>query len=387
MPIPAFERAGPREFIYFDPSKIRSAILTAGGICPGLNDVIRALVMQLYYVYGAKNIYGIRYGLQGLIPRYRHDHLMLTPEVVDDIHTDGGTILGSSRGPQDITDIVDALERMNVNLLFMIGGDGTIRASIAVQEEIQRRNLKIAVVGVPKTIDNDISYIQKSFGFETAFSVAVNAIEAAHNEAEGAFNGIGLVQLMGRHSGHIAAHAALAMREVNFVLIPEVDFELEGEKGFLEALRRRIVERHHAVIVVAEGAGQDLIRRTQDEPQYDASGNVKLLNIGEFLKAAVIDYFKAAEIPVALKYIDPSYTIRSARANASDSVFAGLLAQNAVHAAMAGKTGIVIGRWGAYFTHLPARLAVSKRKMVDTDGIIWRSVLEATGQPRSFRNE
>lgn len=385
-PLPAFEMAGPREYIYFDPSKVRSAIVTAGGLCPGLNDVIRALVMQLYYIYGSQNIYGIRYGLQGFIPEYKHDHVILTPEMVRDIHLHGGTILGSSRGPQDVCRIVDALERMNVNILFMIGGDGTLRAAIDINEEIQSRGLKIAVVSIPKTIDNDISFLQKSFGFETAFSVAVQAVEAAHNEAKGAFHGVGLVQVMGRHSGFIAVNAALAMREVNFVLVPEVDFDLEGERGFLNVLKRRILQRQHAVIVVAEGAGQKYLRQEQSGVEYDSSGNVVLLNIGRFLRIKITEFFRDQNIPMTLKYIDPSYMIRSARANPVDSVFAGLLAQNAVHAAMAGKTCLVVGRWGAQFTHIPNQVAVSKRKTVDPHSNLWRSVLEATGQPPYFNN-
>ncbi|HSR67214.1 MAG TPA: ATP-dependent 6-phosphofructokinase [Acidobacteriota bacterium] len=387
QPVPSFEMGGPREYIYFDPAKLRSAIVTCGGLCPGVNDVIRALVMQLTYVYGAKNIIGIRYGLEGFIPEYKHEHLELGPDEVQNIHHHGGTLLGTSRGHQDPAKIVDALERMNINLLFMIGGDGTIKASIKIQEEIASRGLNIGVVCVPKTIDNDISFIQKSFGFETAFSTAVQAIGAAHNEAKGAFNGIGLVQVMGRHSGHIAVHAALGMREVNFVLIPEVDFDLHGPKGFFEALKKRVVERRHAVVVVAEGAGQRHLRAVdEDKPvEYDKSGNISLLNIGRFLRQEITKYFHEREIPITLKYIDPSYIIRSQRANPIDSVFAGLLAQNAVHAAMAGKTGIVMGRWAAQFTHLPARVAVSRRKSVDPD--LWRSVTEATGQPPAFTND
>ncbi len=382
---PAFERSGPREYIYFDPSKVRSAIVNCGGLCPGLNDVIRALVMQLYYVYGARRINGIRYGLEGFIPEYKHDVMELTPALVRNIHHQGGTILGSSRGPQDIGQIVDALERMNVNMLFMIGGDGTIRAALEIKNEISRRGIKIAVVCVPKTIDNDISFIQKSFGFETAYTVAVQAIEAAHNEARGAYNGIGLVQVMGRHSGYIATFAALGVRDVNFVLIPEVPFDLEGEKGFLNALRKRVLRRKHAVVVVAEGAGQRHLRESSSKVDHDPSGNVSLLNIGRFLRGRISKYFHEQGMPITLKYIDPSYIIRSAPANPIDSVFAGLLAQNAVHAAMAGKTGIILGRWGAQFTHLPCHIAVSKRKQVDPD--LWRQVIEATGQPVSFTND
>ncbi len=232
------EVAGPREKIFFDPSKTKAAIVTCGGLCPGINDVVRSLVMELYHRYGVRNTMGIRYGFQGLIPKFRHPTVELTPDVVKDIHTIGGSILSSSRGRQDIGEMTDALKRMNVDLLFCVGGDGTMRATECITEEITRRGLNIGVIGIPKTIDNDLNLIQKTFGFDTAISESVKAIQCAHVEAKGAPNGIGLVKIMGRQSGHIAAGAALAQTDVNFVLIPEVPFDLEGENGFLKAVER-----------------------------------------------------------------------------------------------------------------------------------------------------
>ena len=254
--LPSFERAGPRSRIYFDPSKLRCALVTCGGLCPGLNDIIRSLVLELYYGYGVRNIYGIRYGLQGFIASYGHDLMDLKPANVGNILDMGGTILGSSRGPQPIDEVVDTLERLNIGILFMIGGDGTLMAASRIADVIADRALKISVVGIPKTIDNDIYMVARSFGFDTAVDVATTAIEGAHNEAQGYPNGIGLIKLMGRHSGFIAATAALAQQDVNYVLIPEVDFDLEGPGGVLAALEKRLEQRRHAVIVVAEGAGQ-----------------------------------------------------------------------------------------------------------------------------------
>ncbi|MGD2034433.1 MAG: ATP-dependent 6-phosphofructokinase, partial [Bacteroidales bacterium] len=269
----SFEKAGPKEYIYFDPAKTKVAIVTCGGLCPGLNNVIRGLVMQLFDRYGVKRVVGIKYGYEGFIPKYKHEIIDLTPEEVEDIHMQGGTILGSSRGPQDIGKIVDALERMNINILFTIGGDGTLRGAQAIADEISKRGLKIAVAGIPKTIDNDINLIEKSFGFETAFTIATSVLRGAHNEAKGAYNGISLVKLMGRDSGFIAANAALAVQEVNFVLIPEISFEMYGSDGFLEILRKRLERKHHALIVVAEGAGQNFF--DGEKTEKDASGNVK----------------------------------------------------------------------------------------------------------------
>jgi 6-phosphofructokinase 1 len=380
----SFEKAGPKEYLFFEPAKTKVAIVTCGGLCPGLNNVIRSVVNQLYYRYSVSRIIGIQYGYEGFISKYNHPVIDLTPEMVDAIHLTGGTVLGSSRGNQDVSQIVDTLEILNVNILFCIGGDGTLRGAHAIHEEISRRNLKIAIAGIPKTIDNDINLIEKSFGFETAFSIANDIIRSAHNEAIGAYNGISLLKLMGRDSGFIAAHAALSIQEVNFVLIPEMSFELYGPKGFLEILRKRLENRHHALIVVAEGAGQNFFENEAKE--IDPSGNIKNKDIGLYLKDKISEHFKSLNFPFSLRYIDPSYIIRSAPANANDSKFCSLLAQNAVHAAMAGKTDFVIGNWNGQFTLLPIPVAVSGRKKIDIEGELWWNVLEATGQPIQMKN-
>ncbi len=383
----AFELAGPRAKIYFDPTKTRCGIVTCGGLCPGLNDVIRAVVLELNHTYGVRTIYGFRYGFEGLIPRYRHEPLMLDTEAVADIHQLGGSILASSRGPQSPDEMVDALERLNIQVLFCLGGDGTFRGALAISEAVQRRGLKIAVVAVPKTIDNDVPFTARTFGFETAYSMAAEAIRGAHVEAKGAFNGIGLVKLMGRHAGFIAAHAALASREANFLLVPEVDFEMGGDNGFLAHLYRRLQARRHAVVVVAEGAGQKLFEAGGEGAQAtDASGNARLKDIGLFLQDRIREYFRLLNVPINLKYIDPSYLIRSAPATASDSLFAGILGQMVVHAAMAGKTGMFVGYWNDYFTHVPIAAAVSRVKRLDPDSNLWQSALAATGQPREMVN-
>jgi 6-phosphofructokinase 1 len=375
----SFEQGGPRHKIFFDPTKLRCAVVSCGGLCPGVNDVIRAIILALHYNYGLRNIYGIRYGFQGFISSYGHELMDLTPESVAHIHERGGTILGSSRGPQDIESIVDAIERMNVGLLFAVGGDGTMVASAKIADEIKKRELKIGVIGIPKTIDNDIYLVDRSFGFETAVGIAVDVIGGAHNESISAPNGVGLVKVMGRHSGFIAAAATLAMPDVNFVLIPESDFELEGPKGLLEALKERLILRKHAVIVVAEGAGQKFFGNRDQE--RDPSGNIRLHDIGVFLKEAVTAHFKDQGMELNLKYIDPSYTIRSASANANDHLLCGFLARSAVHAGLAGKTKMLVGLCNNQIVHIPMEASAGKRKHVDTSGDMWMSVLETTGQP------
>lgn len=372
-----FEAAGPRRKLYFDPGKTRCAIVTCGGLCPGLNDVIRAIVLEAHHGYGVPSVLGVRYGLEGFIPKYRHSVMDLTPAAVEHIHQFGGTLLGSSRGPQDFGEIVDALERMSVGILFVIGGDGSMKAASAIQEEITRRRDRIAVIGIPKTIDNDINFVPQSFGFDTAVDKATEAIRCAHVEATGAVNGIGIVKLMGRESGFIAAQAALALRDVNFVLVPETPFEMEGEHGFLAALKERLKQRGHAVVVAAEGAGQHLLKTSGAK---DASGNLVLSDIGDYLRHTIADCFKAEGIPVTVKYIDPSYIIRSVPANPNDRVYCGFLGQNAVHAAMAGRTGMVVARLMDRYVHLPFELVTLRRRRMSLESELWRAVLESTGQ-------
>ncbi len=385
-PPAAIEVAGPREMIYYDPPKTKVAIVTCGGLCPGINDVIRAIVMELSHRYGVSNIVGIKYGFQGLIPRYGHDMMDLTTEVVKDIHAVGGSILSSSRGKQDIKEMVNVLKRMNVDIFFCIGGDGTMRATELITEEISKRKLEISVIGIPKTIDNDLNLVDKTFGFDTAISEAVHAIECAHVEAKGSPMGIGLVKLMGRQSGHIAVHAALAQNDANFVLIPEVSFDLYGEKGFLKALEKRLRHRKHCVILAAEGAGQEFFCQEEGKIETDASGNLRLRDIGVYLRGIIEEYFKNCGLEVNLKYIDPSYTIRSVPATASDSIYCGALGQYAAHAGMAGKTGMLVGRFRGEYVHLPLQVVMSG-KQVDPSGNIWMRVIESTGQPMSMKND
>jgi 6-phosphofructokinase 1 len=383
----AFELAGPRDPIYFDPTKTRCGIVTCGGLSPGVNDVIRAIVLQLHYYYGIRIIHGFRYGFEGLVPNCKHETLMLVPEVVTHIHQQGGSILSSSRGGQDPVEMVDTLERLNIQILFCIGGDGTMRGASSIQKEVESRGLKIAVIGVPKTIDNDILFMETTFGFETAYSIAAEAIRGAHVESTGAPNGVGLLKLMGRHSGFIAAHAALASRDANFVLVPEVEFDLGGTNGLLPSILRRLRDRGHAVVVVAEGAGQHLFDADSGKDERDPSGNIRLKDIGVLLRDRISDYLKTLGISFNLKYIDPSYLIRSSAATPSDSLLAGIYGQMAAHAAMAGKTGMLVGNWHAQFTHVPIDAAVSGRKNIDPASNFWQSVVECTGQPRNMSNQ
>lgn len=372
------EKAGPRERIFFDPKRVHAAIITCGGLCPGLNDVIRAIVMTLWQHYGVRRVSGFRHGYRGLLADTEYVPVPLDPKAVASIHRHGGTILGSARGGGERTgEIVDTLIRHSVDMLFTIGGDGTQRGALKITEELERRRLPIAVVGVPKTIDNDLSFVERSFGFETAVAEAVRAVDGAHTEATDAPHGVGLVKLMGRESGFIATHAALASNEADFVLIPEVPFQLEGDNGFLRHLEHRIDKQGHAMVVVAEGAGQGFV----PSDGTDAGGNRKLGDIGVFLQNVIKEHFKEREKEISLKYIDPSYTIRSQAANPADSIYCARLGSNAVHAAMSGRTACIVGMVNHRLVHVPIFAASAKRNCVDPEGPLWRDVIFNTGQP------
>jgi 6-phosphofructokinase 1 len=379
------ECAGPREMIYFTPAHVHAGIVSCGGLCPGINDVIRAIVRCLWYRYGVTRISGIRYGYKGFLPESQFGVKELDPDSVDDIHKLGGTYLGSARGGgKEVEKIVDAMEKLNLNILFTIGGDGTQRGTLDIAEEIDKRKLKIALVGIPKTVDNDFILIDRSFGFNTAVEKAVEVVAAAHMEANSAINGVGLVKVMGRESGYIAACTALASHEVNFVLIPEVPFNLEGYNGFLHHLEDRLKRRKHAVVIVAEGAMQDQL---VTEKKTDAGGNLKMADVGVYLRDRIIKYFEEKKMEINLKYIDPSYVIRSAPANPGDSIYCERLGNAAVHAAMAGKTKLVIGLVNNEYVHLPIKSVISHRNHVDPEGNLWRDTLDATHQPVLMVNQ
>jgi 6-phosphofructokinase 1 len=374
-----FELAGPRVKLFFDPKKTRAAIVTCGGLCPGLNNVIRSLFLELYYGYGVGEVLGFRGGYGGLDPDCGVEPVNITPQFVDSIHQKGGTILGTSRGPVDTGKAVDNLVARGVNILFTVGGDGTQRGANDLYREARKRGHALSVVGVPKTIDNDVEFVSRTFGFFSAVDEAARVLDCAHTEARSVRGGVSIVKLMGRHAGFITAGAVVANQDVNFALIPEVPFKLEV---FLAALKQRMTMKSHAVIAVAEGAGQDLL--AVDAKARDASGNIKLQDIGPFLCEQIRAFFEKEKMPVVLRYFDPSYQVRSRPANSEDALFCDLFARHAVHAAMAGRTGIVIGFLHERFIHVPIELLATHTKRLDPASGWWRSVLATTGQPERF---
>jgi 6-phosphofructokinase 1 len=375
-----FERAGARQQIFFDPARTRAAVVTAGGLCPGLNNVIRTLYFELKINYGIRDVLGIRYGYQGLAEDAKAPPLVLTHELVDNIQHHGGTVIGTSRCAHDARKSVDYLVREEIDILFCVGGDGTQRGAHQLAEEVARRRLPIAIVGIPKTIDNDIKYCERTFGFFTAVAEAETVIDRAHTEAHSVPNGVGLVKLMGREAGFIAAGATIASGEVNFTLVPEVPFELAGEHGLLARLERRLAARHHAVIVVAEGAGQELLPAR--DTVFDASGNRKLGDIGVYLKEQIQAHCRGRELHVDVKYFDPSYHIRSCPASTVDSLLCEQFARHAAHAGMAGKTNLLIGTAHNEFVHVPLVMSIGQKKRLEPESDWWTSVTAITGQDK-----
>lgn len=376
-----FQLAGARGKLFFDPENTTVGIVTCGGLCPGLNDVIRAVTFCALEGYGVKRVLGFQYGYEGLVSKYFHPPVELDTRNTDDIHEKGGTMLKSSRGAQDTQEIVHTLKHYKVDILIAIGGDGTLRGARDIQEEVAKQGLKIAVIGVPKTIDNDIALVERSFGFETAVEGAWDIINCAHSEAKACRNGVGLVKLMGRESGWIAASSSIANSNVNFCLIPESPFDLDGPNGFYEHLRQRLEKKDHAVVVVAEGAGRNLVQ----SGGVDKSGNIKFGDIGAFLRDDIKRWFGGRDTEVNIKYFDPSYSIRSTPANANDSEYCLLLGSNAMHAGMAGKTNMIVGLHNHRLVHLPIPM-VGQRKLVEPNRWTWQTVLQATHQPTSMKN-
>lgn len=376
----AYMRAGPRAQLHFEPSESRAAIVTCGGLCPGMNSVIKNLVMTLKGHYGISKVYGIKGGYRGFTAVGWDAPLDMTMETVDEIHHVGGTALGTSRGGFDADKIVEWLKAKRIDQLYVVGGDGTHRGAYKLSELCHQRGLNIAVAGIPKTIDNDIGVIDRSFGFMTAVSEAVRAISAARVEAIcNQPNGIGVVKLMGRSAGFLAAYATLASQDVDLCLVPEVPIELTGPRGVLHHLERVIDSKGHAVVVVAEGAGEDLLGASTIT---DAGGNRKLPPIGEWLCARIKDHFKHQGKEATLKYIDPSYMVRSVPADASDSYLCMTLAHAAAHGIMAGYTGFTVGLVNnrTVMVPIPELAAASPRSMA-AHGRTWERVVSITNQP------
>jgi 6-phosphofructokinase 1 len=411
----AYVRAGPRPLLFFTPKAVRAAIMTVGGLCPGLNNVIRELTRTLINVYEVDAVLGLRDGLWGLHDTAPDDELELTLKQVQDIHKRGGSILGSARGglsPELLPKAVEAVKRRRLSMLFIIGGDGTHRAAAVLSAALREAGVVCSVVCIPKTIDNDIDIIDRSFGFSTAVAEAIKAVEAARTEAQAAPAGIGLVKVMGRNAGFIAAHAALACGVVDVCLIPEVPVVLHGKEGILGHIEGAIRRKGYAVVLTAEGAGQELVRQAEAKAKdeagasssssssssssdtaaaaaaaaADGGGHQKLKPIAKFLRSTIKDHFAAIGQEANIKLIDPSYIVRSVEACATDALYCLLLGQNAVHAAMSGFTEISLGLCNNRMVYLPiTSIVANSPRVMDPLGRTWERVVSTTGQPNTAK--
>ena len=374
-PIRLFEKAGPRKHLFFEPAKAKVAIVTCGGLCPGMNNVIRSVYVQLHYHYGVPAVLGIRTAflvfLRSCQPAHVAEFGNGEQHPPEGWHPAGNI---ARAGQPDI--VVDFLQAPTSAFSSPSAATARSAARIAWRKKCGGAISNISIIGIPKTIDDDVQYVNRSFGYFTAVDKAKEVIDSAHVEARCVLNGISIVKVMGRDSGFIAAGATLASQEVNFTLVPEVPFTLEGEGGLLSVLHRRLLERRHAVIVVAEGAGQELLPHSEER---DASGNRIHRDIGLFLRESIKDYFVAQRMGVVVRYLDPSYYIRSVPASTVDSVLCDSFARHAVHAAMAGKTDMIVGLQHGVFIHVPIPMATHKRKRLSNEE--WAAVVTATGQP------
>ncbi|XP_047085437.1 ATP-dependent 6-phosphofructokinase 5, chloroplastic-like [Lolium rigidum] len=369
-------RAGPRKDIYYEPVEVKAAIVTCGGLCPGLNDVIRQVVFTLE-TYGVKNIVGIPFGYRGFFEKGLKE-MPLSRRIVENINLAGGSFLGVSRGGAKTSEIVDSIQARRIDMLFVLGGNGTHAGANAIHDECRKRKLKVSVVAVPKTIDNDIPLMDKTFGFDTAVEEAQRAVNSAYIEARSAYHGIGLVKLMGRSSGFIAMHASLSSGQVDVCLIPEVPFTLDGEYGVLQHLEHLLKTKGFCVVCVAEAAGQELL---QNSGATDASGNLILSDIGVHMQQKIKMHFKGIGVHADVKYIDPTYMVRACRANASDAILCTVLGQNAVHAAFAGFSGITSCICNNHYVYLPITEVITAPKRVNPNSRMLHRCLTSTGQP------
>eukprot|EP00668_Euglena_longa_P014128 GGOE01018102.1.p1 GENE.GGOE01018102.1~~GGOE01018102.1.p1 ORF type:complete len:494 (+),score=144.75 GGOE01018102.1:38-1483(+) len=363
----AIYRAGPRREVYFG-TDTNACIVNTGGLCPGLNSVIEELVRTLD-TYNADTIYGIRYGFLGF-DTTEYMPLILTPHSVLNIHQRGGTILGTCRGSFNEDLILKFLKECNIGQMYVIGGDGSHRAALRIHALCKEHQLRCVVVGIPKTIDNDILFFDKTFGFDTAVEVASKVIDCSFVEASSVKNGVGVVKVMGRDSGFVARNAALSNNVVDACLIPEVPFEIKGNGGLLPWLDGHLATKHCAVIVICEAAGQQHLPCLGKDP----TGHNIYEDTGKWLKKAIETHWQETGQEGKVFLIDPSYMLRSVPANTGDNMFCIQLAQAAVHTAYSGYSGVTVGRYHDLYGVMPIEMVVSGLRKVNPKGSLWQTL-------------
>lgn len=390
-PPPSFPEAGPRKELCFDPHRVKAAVVTTGGLAPGLNSVVHSIVDRHFNTYELNEtlggaVYGIYDGFRGLRD-CASNSTTLNPKVTLDWLRQGGSNLGSIRfrDPQGEKHLVDeiakSITQMAIDILYVIGGDG----SQLIAHKVAQAVPSISVLGVPKTMDNDVLWVRESFGFDTTVEQATHAINALHFEAQSTRR-VGLLQFFGAESGFVAANAALASGQVDLVLIPEAFNNLSDEQlqhywkmllGHLDDRVKRQAHMPHAIVVVAEGVETALVQQKSR----------KLGRKGDFLELLKQDIAgkvrdrrgRCLEIFVN----EPRHYIRSGAANAHDQIFCERLGALAVDNGLAGYTNCMVSHWLTEYVLVPLELVVQGQKSIQTSGMFWRQVETSTGQPPS----
>jgi phosphofructokinase-like protein len=331
---------------------MRVGVLTGGGDCPGLNAVIRAVVRKGVGVHGYDFI-GYRDGWKG--PLEGLTMPLGVPEVRG-ILPRGGTILGSSRtNPFKIEGGVDRIKQnlaeQGVDALIAIGGEDTLGVATKLHE------LGVHVVGVPKTIDNDLNATDYTFGFDTAVNIAMEAIDRLHTTAESHHRAL-IVEVMGRHAGWIALHAGLA-GGANVILIPEQPFSIEKVCDYVES---RFQSHYAPILVVAEGAVPIEGQQALGSRGVDAFGHARLGGIGEWLAGQIETRTGKEARTTVLGHIQ-----RGGTPTAFDRVLATRFGLHAVDAVAAGDWGQMVALRGTDIVRVPLAEATAVLKTVSPE--------------------
>ncbi len=328
------------------------AILTGGGDCPGINPVIRAIVRKAlkedYEVVGIKN------GWKGLIEK---DILALDIDSVSGILPKGGTILGTSRtnpykNEEDVQRVKENFQSLKINALIAIGGEDTLRVAYKLYKE------GLNIVGIPKTIDNDLSATDKTFGFDTAVNIATEAIDRIHTTAE-SHHRVMVVEVMGRHSGWIGLEAGIA-GGADAILLPEFPVDIEEICNLIK--RRHDRGKTFSIVVVAEGAKFKKGKEALQEKKLDAFGHVRLGGIGQILGKKIEQRTGFETRVTVLGHIQ-----RGGIPTAYDRVLGTRYGVKAMELVMEGKFGQMASLQGNKIVSVPLEEAIGTIKTVPSD--------------------
>jgi 6-phosphofructokinase 1 len=327
-------------------------VLTGGGDCPGLNPVIRAVTRRA--IRAGITVIGLRNGWMGLITG---DTVPLTLETVSGILHRGGTILGTSRTnpykkPEDVVKLKETVKTLGLDAIIAIGGEDTLGVATKLVKD------GIHVVGVPKTIDNDLSQTDVTFGFDTAVNIVMEALDRLHTTAE-SHHRIMVAEVMGRHAGWIAVHAGIA-GGADVILIPEEPIDIDA---VCETIKHRHARgKDFSIVVVAEGAKFAKAADITVSEKLDEFGHVRLGGIGDQL-GKMIEQRTGYETRVTVL----GHIQRGGSPTAFDRVLGTRFGVKAVELVLAGQFGKMVSLQGNAIVAVPIEEATGKLKTVDRD--------------------